>query len=98
MIFPEIAVTTTPQNLRAALGLDNRARTVTPFGRGQNRGPATIYRTTATIAPDPAVVRGFRHPSGDVFPLTIKSDDLGATWIWTATGTATLVVESGVLV
>ena len=40
-------------------------------------------------------MRGFRHASGDTFQILIESDDLGATWVWTSGGTATLVLQSG---
>ena len=90
----EITVTRTPLNVRAALGLADATNSTLFLGRAQNRGPATVYRASGT-APDPAAVRGFRHASGDTFQILISSDDLGATWVWTSGGTATLVLESG---
>ena len=87
----EVTVGTTPASLQAALGLAGYARTVTPDVRLQNRGPATVYRATGPAAPDPAALRGFRHPAGDVSTLVLRSDV--HDWMWTSAGVATLVVE-----
>ena len=94
----EIQITTTPINLGAALGAAATAR-VTTLYRIQNRGPATVYRSRAAIAVNPAAVRGFRHGVGSVVMTAIPSDDirqngvLGPTWVWTAAGDATLIAE-----
>ena len=86
----EIEITTVPLDLGAALGEPSTGNTVTRW-RIQNRGPATVYRTTAATAPDPASVRGFRHPSGSVLEVRIVAGM--PTWVWTAAGTTNLIAE-----
>ena len=85
----EIAITTTPVDLGDALGgLEGNFRL-------QNRGPVTVYRSVAAAAPVPADVRGWRHPVGDTLLVTLLTVDptIPRTWLWTAEGTATVVVE-----
>ena len=86
----EIEIATVPLDLGAALGEPSTGDTVTRW-RLQNRGPATVYRTAAATAPDPAAVRGFRHPSGSVLAVRIVAGM--PTWLWTATGSADVIVE-----
>ena len=90
----EIEVTTTPVSLATALG---PAVDVVFQGRVLNRGPATVYRAVrpaADPAPDPAAVRGWRHAEGDEFPIYLDAA-AAVHWVWTAKGTATLVLEGG---
>jgi len=91
----EITITTTPQSVRVLLNLDDVREQVLWAGRAQNRGRSSVYRLRAATAPDPAAVRGWKHPSGDVWPMTVYGDDVGATWLWTREGTATVVLDGG---
>ncbi len=86
----EIEITTAPLDLGAALGLPSSGGTATRW-RVQNRGPATVYRTAAATAPDPADVRGFRHASGSILEVRLRSDV--PTWVWCGDGRPTLIVE-----
>ena len=87
----EIEIATVPLDLGAALGEPSTGDTVTRW-RLQNRGPATVYRTTdSATAPDPEAVRGFRHPSGSVLAVRIVAGM--PTWVWTATGSADVIAE-----
>lgn len=94
----EIEVTTTPIDLGSELDLPETGNSVAVV-RVQNRGPSTVYRTRSQNALDPAAVRGYRHGQGSAENTPIPTDDVdngGPTWVWTAEGTATLVVENGV--
>ena len=95
----EVEVTTTPINLGAAVGAPMFGRIASYF-RIQNRGPNSVYRARGVNAPDPARVRGFRHATGSLVYTPIPANDVennvrGATWVWTTSGTATLVAEVG---
>ena len=93
----EVQVTTTPLDLGDALGLDatdpNSFLAILKVSawRVQNRGAATVYRTAAATAPDPAAVRGFRHGTGSVLKIRIFTEV--PTWLWTGAGSATLIFE-----
>ena len=90
----EIEVSEVPVDLAAALQNDAGVPagvTFASYWRLQNRGPATVYRTEADMAPDPAAVRGFRHGSGSV--TTVRLVSRVPTWVWCSSGTATLVLE-----
>ena len=92
----ELTIGTTPVDLGAAVGISPTGRGVSAY-RLQNRGPQTIYRAQSDISPDAAAVRGFRHSTGTAITVRIPTADIGgATWVWTSTGNATLVVEIAV--
>ena len=97
MRFVEIEVDETPRSIAALI-----ERTGSPWvddqvwlfrGRVQNRGPATVYRSLSRAVPDPAAVRGFRHPAGSEARIAVWGADPAMHWFWTAGGTATLVFE-----
>ena len=92
--MPETPVTTTPADLGTALGATLGARGFLTVSV-QNAGPAAVYRTRSADAPVLGTVRGWRHAPGDKFSLILVGDADGAAglWVWTATGTATLVIE-----
>ena len=89
----EIELGIIPVDLGLALGLPLTGNTVTLF-RMQNRGPQTVYMWRSLTAPIPGDVRGFRHPTGSFFLRSVYSADIGTLWAWTASGDATLVIES----
>lgn len=78
-----------PVNLSAAYGQGGTA-----IVRLQNRGPATVYRSAGAGVPDPAAVRGFRHPVGSDTRVWMSGQD-HPTWVWTRGQPATLVLEPG---
>ena len=88
----EVEVISTPANLAILMGLGDDA---VFDGRAQVRGSSTVYRTIADTAPDPAAIRGYRHPVGDQFRVRLFGTGTWPQWVWTASGTATLVIESG---
>ena len=89
----EIELGTTPVDLGAMIGVSATGNTVSTF-RVQNRGPSTVYRAQSLAVPNPAGVRGFRHTSGSTALVRVPSvATSGATWLWTASGNATVVVE-----
>ena len=91
-----ILVTTTPQNVRVALGLADGARGVAWLGECQNIDPTeSVYRERSLAAPT-GTEAAFRHPPGDRWAMTVYSDDIGATWLWTSRGAATVVLSDGV--
>ena len=91
-----ISVTTTPVSVRGALALPDHPGGVVWLGTAQNiDAEQTVYRIRSVAAPDPASAHAFRHPTGDRWAMTVYGDDLGATWLWTAEGTAAVVLESG---
>ena len=96
-MFFEVQVTERPVSLAVLLG-----RTGSPWdtdeswlfrGRVHSRGPQTAYRTVAGTEPDPAAVRGYRHPAGSEVRIEVWGADASMAWFWTGTGTATLVFE-----
>ena len=89
----EIQVSLTPVDLGAALSLGTGGSV--SFFRMQNRGAGTVYRTVSATSPDPAAIRGFRHPVGSILPVRIVADPAERTWIWNASGTGTVVIEDG---
>ena len=89
----EIEVGATPVDLGASLNLGTGG--TVSFFRMQNRGGGTVYRTVAATSPDPSALRGFRHPVGSTLPVRIVADPDERTWIWTAGGSATVVLEAG---
>ena len=92
----EVAVTTTPLDLGAAIGLPPTGMAVSHY-RLQNRGPEAFYRTVSVASPDPAAVRGYRHQTSSVIDIRIQTADIeGATWVWTSQGTATAIVEQSI--
>ena len=96
-MFLEVAVTTTPVDLSALLGVSLTGHVGTSW-RIQNRGPENVYRAQSVAAPVPAAVRDFRHAESSLVEVRIPSNDLGgATWAWTASGVATIIVEDDIL-
>ncbi len=87
-----VVVGTEPVDLAASLSLSAGG---VWKGRCQNRGPATLYRAVATSAPDPSMVKGWRHAAGNVWSLTCLETADGSQWVWTARDTTTLILESG---
>ena len=91
-----ILVTTTPQSVRVALGVADGTRSVAWLGECQNIDPTVnVYRERATAAPT-GTEAAFRHPPGDRWAISVYSDDLGPTWLWTSQGTATVVLSDGI--
>ena len=94
--MPAVTVGPVPVSVREALSLADAPGAVVWLGTVQNVSPtATVYRLRATSAPDPAAA-AFRHPAGDRWAMTVYGDDEGATWLWTASGSAVVVLESGI--
>ena len=87
----EFEVTATPLDLSAALA-------GTGVFRVQNRGEATVYRAEWPTQPTPGVdARGWRHPVGSEVDIVVMNDaNSPPTWVWTSSGSATLVVEAAV--
>ena len=91
-----ITVTTTPQSVRVALGISDSLRSQLWLGECQNIDPTeNVYRVRSVATPTGAEA-AFRHPPGDRWAMSVHSDDLGAMWLWTATGTAVVVMSDGV--
>ena len=91
-----ITVTTTPQSVRAALGVIDGGGGVVWRGEAQNIDPTeNVYRVRSVAAPT-GPEAAFRHPPGDRWAMSVYADDIGATWLWTSTGTATVVVSDGI--
>ena len=92
----EVAVTTIPLDLGAALGVSPMGMAVSNF-RLQNRGAEAFYRTVSVASPDPAVIRGFRHQTASAIDVRVQTADIdGATWVWTSQGTATIIAEQAI--
>ena len=91
-----ITVGVVPVSVREALGRDDSTKSIIWEGTAQNVSPAvTVYRLRSVDAPTPGDA-GFRHPSGERWTMTVWSDDLGATWLWAAEGSAVVVLETGI--
>ena len=91
-----VTVTETPQDLAALLGLRSVAREV-PYvlwgGMAQNTSTSrNVYRLRSETQPA-RDAPAFRHRPGETFRLTVLSDP-ERTWLWTAGGSADLVMES----
>ena len=96
-MFVEVEVTEQPFSIAALLGRTSQHwvgdQTWIFRGRVQNRGTATVYRTISSAVPDPAAVRGFRHPAASEVTIAVWGADPAMAWFWTAGGTATLIFE-----
>ena len=91
-----IRVTPDPVSVGAALGLATTARRTGIFaGSCQNSDTTEIvYRVRSATKPDPSVT-AFRHLPGEHWRMTVYSDDLGGTWLWTDRGEAVVILEQG---
>ena len=93
----QISVGPQPVDLADALGIGAFGLWIASTScEAQNRGPATIYRAVSPTVPDLSAVSGWRHPSGDVWTMTMRTAGVGgAQWVWTVGGSATLILEAG---
>ena len=96
-----ITVTTTPQSVGAVLGLGLGpggvavTRSQIWVGECQNAdGTENVYRLVSVATPT-GKETAFRHPPGDRWAMSVHSDDIGATWLWTSNGTAVVVMSDG---
>ena len=93
--MPDILVTTDPVSVAAALGIpDNPGPGAVVFaGSAQNvSAQETVYRLRSAVKPSRGAV-AFRHESGDRWRMNVYSDE--PTWLWTAQGSAAVVLQFG---
>ena len=94
--MPAVTVGAAPVSVRAALSLADAPGAVIWEGTAQNVSPTTtVYRLRSVDAPD-SDAAAFRHPAGERWAMVVLGDDDGATWLWTASGSAVVVFEDGV--
>ena len=91
-----ITATPDPVSVGAALSLaTNTPRTELWIGQCQNANTTqTVYRVRSSTKPNPSQT-AFRHLPGEHWRMTVYSDDLGATWLWTARYAADVILEEG---
>ena len=91
----EFTVSATPVSLATALGVNAGPPAYGWLGRWriENQSRRSVYRLRAADLPDTAAVTGFRHPASSSVEVDLYSDDLGAVWLWTSTGSAGLIAE-----
>ena len=92
-----ITATPDPVSVGAALGLTSSTpRTELWIGECENADTTvTIYRARSATKPDPSQP-AFRHLPGACWRMTVYTDDIGATWIWTAVASADVILEEGI--
>ena len=89
----KVTVTTTPVDVSEMFGVQDRGSVK---GRGQNQGPEPIYRVVSTSVPTDLSGAVWRYTQGETFTFLAHATTNGTTYLMTASGEATAILENNV--
>ena len=94
MALFEIAVTATPMNISALLGVSAGSSF---SARAKNMGQSAIYRAVSDAAPANLDGAVWRYNPGESFTMTVHAGAIdGNTWLIAASGSVRVILENNI--